>query len=1089
VTPAKAAAPRGETFDWREVASLGEQLVSTNSLTAQRDRILAMTSRLIEGQAEVWLHENMFRLPDWEAGRAFPSHPLLAGMQRAIARRKPCIKAAARGARSRNSFVAVPIEDQGFLLGALQVSRPRGPNFQKDEIELIESLASVVAVGLYASHRVEVERFRLGQLNLVREVSAQIANVLDIDALAQRVTELIQKTFKYYYVAIFTLRPGAASLRFRASASAPRKGRRKAGIALEVEVGQGLIGEAVASGQRIAVADVRKDGRFRFIDSLPETRSELVIPLKIEERVLGALDIQSNRLNAFHRNDLLLLEALTDNIARAVEGAWLYSDLNRRADQFGLIAEVSKSVTSTLDLTGLMSEAAALIQTRFGFPFVHLFTVHPNRRVIEFEAGSGGRSQALEGYSLPLDDSQGIIPTVAREGRTLLANDVTLEPLYRPSPLPMGRTRSELCVPLLFGDKVLGVLDIQSEKRNAFSEEDRVMFEAVAGTIAAAARNADLYRSEQWRRQMADSVREVAGLLSSNVGVDEVLDSILTELERNLPVDISAIWLLGDGDLYLAASHGADPQLIEQVRLNDPAGALSLTQAMMADGPVIRKPGDPLWTTGQAAGFDPSYSALAAPLHIADQPVGVISLAHRAPGRYGHEAQAMVTTFASYAAVAIENARLYDAAQEQAYASAALLQVAQATVSLSDVNEALGTIVRILPILVGVERAALYLWGAERELYHAVDAYGLDEAARAVLSDEDLPAGRFPLLDAARQSNAPVLVPIEADAPAEGWTGLQRSDLAPDEILKGEGPLLMAVPLAVKSDVFGVLLLQEARGARRFRTRRLEIINGIAQQAALAIQNDRLEKEMVGRERLETEVQLARQIQQAFIPEALPALPGWEFAARWKTARQMGGDFYDLIELPDHRLGLLVADVADKGIPAALFMALTRSLVRAAVMEIASPAEALLRVNDLLIPDTRQGIFVTAFYAVLDQETGQLEYANAGHNPPLWLRADGGIQRLTRTGVALGVLTASPMSENSIQIGRGEALFLYTDGLTEEFSEAGEIFGESRLLEVVKGSASASATQLLDKVETQLNDFINFAPLTDDLTMLVVKRQ
>ena len=835
-------------------------------------------------------------------------------------------------------------------------------------------------------------------------------------------------------------------------------------------------------------ADVRADARYRYLAPLPETRSEVVIPLKIEDRVLGVLDVQSDRLAAFHPNDLLLLQALADNISRAVESARLYSDVRRRADQLTLVAEVSRSVTSTLDLDELMAETAALIHDK-GYPYVHLFTVHHNRRLIEYEAGSGKRSKALEGYAIPLDDSQGIIPWVAREGKTVLANDVSLEPLYRPSPLRPKNTRSELCVPLSFGERVIGVLDIQSDRLNSFTEDDRVMFEAVAGTIAAAIRNADLYRSEQWRRQVADSLREVAGLLSDNIGVEDALEAILIEIERNLPVDISAIWLYDDDDLYLAAVHGADGDEIESARLSNPEASVTLTRAMFAEEPVIRKPSDPVGPSGVAAGFKDNYSSLAAPLRVGDQPVGVITLAHATPGRYGHEAQAMVTTFASYAAVAIENARLYDSAQEQAYASAALLQVAQAVVSLSDLDEILGTIIRVMPILVGVERSALYLWDSDNGLFHPVHTYGFDDKAESVLAGDDLARGVFPLLDATRESNCLLIQPLESNDTPENWICLGEPwHRENDEAIRSKDQLLFTVPLSVKADVFGVILLQEAHGGYRFRARRLEIINGIAQQAALAIQNDRLQKEMVVRERLETEVHLARQIQQTFIPENLPQHPEWEMAARWKTARQVGGDFYDVIELPDRRLGLFIADVADKGIPAALFMALTRTLVRAAVIETSSPAEALRRVNDLLLPDTRQGMFVTAVYAVLDQNTGKLTYANAGHNPPLWICANGRVEKLTRTGIALGVTDNSQMFDRTIQLSAGECILFYTDGLTEAFSADHDLFGEARLLESVKAAASSSANSLLDAVESSVNDFIGSEPLSDDLTMLAIRR-
>ena len=1075
------------SWDWLQLASLGEQLRSEESLSAQRDRIIAMTSRLIDGSVEVWLQESIFRLPDWEDTHIFPSQPTLDGMKNAVkAGKLVTTNGKTKTTTSRSTFVAVPLEDRGITLGALQVTRPKGPRFSADELNLLQGLAQIVSVSLIASHRAEVEQFRLRQLNLVREVSAQIANVLDLDALAARVTKLIQKTFNFYYVAIFTLEPLSNALRFRSSAIAPRKGRKKASMALEVELGQGLIGQAASTGKEIVCDDVQADPRFRFIDSLPETQSEVVIPLKIEDRVLGVMDVQSNQLRAFHPNDLLILHALADNVARAVESARLYSGLRRRADQLTLVSEVSKSVTSTLDLSQIMRDAANLIHEKFGYPYVSLFTVHPNRRIIAYEAGSGRRSKKLEGYTIPLDEGLGIMPWVARNGKTVLANDVTKDERYVPSPLPPKNTKSELCVPLIFNERVVGLLDIQSDKPNAFTEEDSIMFEAVADTMAAAIRNADLYRSEQWRRQIADSLREVAGLVSSNVGVEEVLATILSELDRNLPVDISAIWLLEDNDLCISAVHGIDAAQLETTCIANPAATYSMAEALMSDVPIIRKPEDPMWPGGITAGYDQGYSSLVAPLRVGDRPLGLLTLAHHAPGRYGHEAQAITATFANYAAVAIENARLFDSAQEQAYASAALLQVAQAVVSLNDLDEILSSIIRIMPILVGVKRAALYRWDSERMSFTASQEYGFSEEEEAFMTEQELPLGIFPFLDVAMERNTLITNPLTAEATPLSWLAIQPEVWSEAEIMSDER-LLIAVPLAIKSDIFGVMLIEEGENARRFRSRRLEIINGIAQQAALAIQNDLLQQEMVVSERLETEVQLARQIQQTFIPSILPTHPNWQIAARWRTARQVGGDFYDVIELPNDRLGIFIADVADKGMPAALFMALTRTLVRAAVLETASPAAALRRVNDLLLPDTQQGMFVTAVYGELDLMRGTFTYVNAGHNPPYWARSNGMLERLTRTAVALGVMEQPSIHEQVLSLEHGDTLLLYTDGLTEAFSPDGDLFGETRLVNVLTSFRATSADEVIRAVEDCLNNFVDTNPLADDLTMLAIR--
>jgi len=1085
-----AATRSPESSDWRTFAGLGEQLVSTNSLGAQRERIINMTRRLVPGKVDVWLHESLFRLPDRDDEFLFPPEPELDEMREAFHSGKPVIQTYSTTSTSTGICAAFPLEEKGFILGVLRVGREDSDAFPQEDLDLLEGLSHIISMGLYAAHRVEVERFRLSQINLVREVSAQIANVMDVDELARRVTELIQKTFHYYYVSIFTREPGEQKLRFRSSASAPRKGRRKKQQALEVELGQGLIGQAAHTGERIVVDDVQTDQRFRFISKLPETKSELVLPLKLEDRVLGALDIQSDLLHAFHPNDLIILDALAANIARAVEGAHLYSDLRRRADQLALIAEVSNAVTSSLDLSKVMHKTAKLIHKKFGYPYVHMFTVHPNRRQIIYEAGSGTRSKKQEGYAIPLDAPRGIIPWVARTGEFVLANDVSQDDRYIDSPFPPANVRSELCAPLLFDQDIVGILDVQSDKLNAFTEDDRLIFEAVADNIATAIHNADLYSSEQWRRRIADSLREVAVLLSANVGVEQVLDAILAELNNTLPVDVSAIWLFEDGDLYLAAVNGCSVDRLEDARQSSPEASIAMMSILVSDHPVIRRPSDPMWPSGLAAGFNNDYSSIGAPLRVGDQPVGVLALSHSTPGRYGHEAQAMTTTFASYAAVAIENARLYDSAQEQAYASAALLQVAQAVVSLNDLDEILGTIIRIMPILVGVERCVLYLWDAIRETFYPYEEFGLSEEEEIAFWENDYPLTTSPLLDAAREKARLLALPSSEVETLQDWMKKAALDEASEnEALTGNRQLLLAVPLLIKNDNFGVLLVQEAPGGLRFRSRRLDIINGIAQQAALAIQNDRLQQEMVVRERLETEVQLARQIQQTFIPETLPLLSGWDLAARWRTARQVGGDFYDVMELPGKRIGLFIADVADKGIPAALFMALTRTLVRASVIGTESPAEALRRVNNLLIPDTQQGMFVTAVYAVLDPQNGKLVYANAGHNPPLWFTPDGKLERLTRTGMALGVIEGTKMEERRIEVKQGDGLLLYTDGLSEAFSPGGDLFGEERIITALQSGKSKSAERILQGIEVDLDRFVGDEPPSDDLTMLILRRE
>ena len=270
----------------------------------------------------------------------------------------------------------------------------------------------------------------------------------------------------------------------------------------------------------------------------------------------------------------------------------------------------------------------------------------------------------------------------------------------------------------------------------------------------------------------------------------------------------------------------------------------------------------------------------------------------------------------------------------------------------------------------------------------------------------------------------------------------------------------------------------------------LEIISGIAQEVSLAIQNDRLQRDMVLRERTEREVQLAREIQRTFLPDHLPEVPGWDLDATWQTARTVGGDFYDVFLLDGNRLGIVIADVADKGMPAALYMTVTRTLIRASLLTVDTPAKVLEQVNNLLVPDAQNGMFVTAVFAILNLDSGELTYANAGHNLPLLIHGhDGSVTSLTKGGMALGVMTNTPMHDDTVTIQPGDCLVLYTDGVTETFSPSEESFGEKRLQEVLARATSCSPDRVLASVDEALKTFRAGQPMSDDITLIAIYRK
>jgi sigma-B regulation protein RsbU (phosphoserine phosphatase) len=240
------------------------------------------------------------------------------------------------------------------------------------------------------------------------------------------------------------------------------------------------------------------------------------------------------------------------------------------------------------------------------------------------------------------------------------------------------------------------------------------------------------------------------------------------------------------------------------------------------------------------------------------------------------------------------------------------------------------------------------------------------------------------------------------------------------------------------------------------------------------------------------ELALAGEIQSSFLPNVLPNVAGWQLAAILEPARETSGDFYDFIRLSSGRLGIVVADVVDKGMGAALYMALCRTLIRTYAAEFDTQPDLVFSVvNRRILQDTHTNLFVTVFYGILDPTTGTLTYCNAGHNPPYLLSAQnrGPVQALRRTGMPLGVLEDAIWEQGSVQIASGDALVLYTDGITEAQDRQEEFFGEKRLLEIVQDSLGRSAQDMQDALLAEVHRFMGDASQFDDITLMAVVRE
>jgi serine phosphatase RsbU (regulator of sigma subunit)/anti-sigma regulatory factor (Ser/Thr protein kinase) len=353
-------------------------------------------------------------------------------------------------------------------------------------------------------------------------------------------------------------------------------------------------------------------------------------------------------------------------------------------------------------------------------------------------------------------------------------------------------------------------------------------------------------------------------------------------------------------------------------------------------------------------------------------------------------------------------------------------------------------------------------------------------AAQAAPADEPAPIDIAP--------NDPLLAYLQSASGAVDIQALELDSAALTE-LKAAG-IKLAVPLVSQGELIGVLNLGPRLSEQEYSSDDRKLLDNLAAQAAPALRVGQLvrqqEAEARTRQRFEQELEVARLIQQNFLPKQLPELAGWQVAAYYRPAREVGGDFYDVIPLPDGKVGFVIGDVTDKGVPAALVMAATRSVLRASAQRLVDPGEVLERVNEHLCPDMPEKMFVTCLYGVLEPASGHFRFANAGHDLPYVKTAEGSIELRAR-GMPLGLMPGMLYEEKEMVLQPGDSLLLHSDGVVEAHDPQRVMFGFPRLKEAV--AQYPGGGELIDRVLADLQAHTGpDAEQEDDITMVTLQR-
>ena len=461
---------------------------------------------------------------------------------------------------------------------------------------------------------------------------------------------------------------------------------------------------------------------------------------------------------------------------------------------------------------------------------------------------------------------------------------------------------------------------------------------------------------------------------------------------------------------------------------------------------------------------------VAAPLDRGGVAVGVVEAVNKKNGEFSENDLEVLRLLAAAIASAVDNARTYEREIRERSENETLYRVASRVARSLTVNDVLEDVLDAVAEIVPYHAAAIYLLNRdETSTIRQVAMRGYDPESESSVKIK-LGTG---IVGWVCQTGRGVIIPdVEKDSRYIEAKVTTRSE--------------MAAPLLSGRRVVGAFNLESDK-RNAFQDRDLRLLETFASHAALSVERAQLHDELKEKQRLEREISIARDIQQSFQPRKSPDLPGFDLAGINHASEHVGGDYYDFVSITEGHLGLVIADVSGKGIPAALIMASFRASLIAEIRNNYAIRTVLSKVNRLLVQSLEPGRFVTAFYGVLDLAQRRLTWSNAGHNHPILLRAGGKSEELRSTGTILGSFSDMTFKERTTELHSGDLLLLYTDGLVEALSPEGEEFGVSRVEGHLRSFRDRPAAEICRGLLAALREFVGAKDVDDDVTLVVLK--
>jgi len=585
------------------------------------------------------------------------------------------------------SELAVPIASGQKVIGVLDLQDDERDAFDEIDVTTIETLSTQIATAIENAHLFQAERKRSAQLATVSMVVESIISTLDPHEVLRRTVELITQAFGYYYASIVLLDAETDELVFEVGAGGFAS---KTPPYFRQKVKEGMIGWAAYLGETLLANDVSQEPRY-LITYLPETKSELDVPLRYRDRVIGVLDLQSRELNAFDEHDVMAMEALAGHIVAAIENARLYEETQQRALEQQTLREAALAMTTALERNAVLEHILAQLQEVVPYDTASIQLLRGD--VLEIVGGRGFPNlQDLLGITFDPGRTDNPNREVVRTRAPLIVEDVPMAyQEFRREPHAPARIRSWLGVPMLVGDRLIGMIVLDKHEPGFYTTKHARLAEAFAAQAAVAIENARLFQAEREQREFSERLRRTALFVSSSLDLPQVLEMVLDQLAQVIHYDSGTIQILEQDATRVIATRNLQPS---ELGRRYPLQEFPYNRRLVEEGtPIVIddvRENDQAWI--ETEGLEHVRSSIGVSLQVRGEVIGILTVDSCYPNAYTEHDARQVETFAQQAAVAIENARLFRAEKEQRELTEALEAAGAAVSSALDFDEVLDRI-------------------------------------------------------------------------------------------------------------------------------------------------------------------------------------------------------------------------------------------------------------------------------------------------------------------------------------------------------------------------------------------------------------